>query len=326
MTMYDKNLATENTRTLFIPAHLQINKAPRPTTTGQFPALKAAAFTVIEKPLFAEDLSMDALSPGQVVLIPPSVGKLLARSDNDHSLGVVGGRYYPVQNSTLHAAVERSLRAELPSNVTNTTELTEKISRSGSFIRLEYRIPHYSGVIQQLNGTTTNVDFMIIFQNTHGGASVRMKAASVDRSCDNVLVYGLCEEASAQHTENFSTKTFEEYLRNEVRHFKGRINEMRGYAKKSITTQQARAALSGNKLLSAEQLNKVMAQFDDEIVARGSTAWALYAAITSFSSHNNERFRVRNSANTDNEAEALAKREDTVMKIIASPAFQAVAA
>jgi hypothetical protein len=70
----------------------------------------------------------------------------------------------------------------------------------------------------------------------------------------------------------------------------------------------------------------MMDQFDTEAASRGRTVWALYSALTFYSSHNSERFGVRNSGNVDNEAVTLDQREREVSRVIGSDAWARLAA
>jgi hypothetical protein len=65
----------------------------------------------------------------------------------------------------------------------------------------------------------------------------------------------------------------------------------------------------------------MMEQFQTEAASRGQTIWALYSAMTFYSSHNSERFGVRNSSNVDNVAITLDTREREVSRVIDSDAW-----
>jgi hypothetical protein len=325
MTNFSSAVSALKTPTLFIAPTDRMDKTEIDTTSS-FPELMAADFEVQTKPLFSEDRSPNCVQKGMAIPVPETVGRLIARTDTDLPLGVVGGAYHTVQNRTLHEAVQRAFDNCLISQIANQTVLKEKICRDGAFVRLEYQNPALSGTIDQLNGTKTQANFMVVVQNTHGGTSVRVKAASVDTSCDNILIYGSNVESSARHTENFSTAEMEEFMQSEIHGFRDRVTRMRKWAMTPITTDQASKALSQSGHLSNTQCGDIMDQFAEEVEARGKSVWSLYAACTSFSTHNNERFYVRNSGNVNNEAEALAKREDQIAKVIGSRLFSLLSA
>ena len=63
-----------------------------------------------------------------------------------------------------------------------------------------------------------------------------------------------------------------------------------------------------------------MEQMEREADARGRTVWALYSALTAYSSHATD-FPVRNSSNVDNVAVTLDTREREVARIVGSEQF-----
>jgi len=312
------------TSQLFIPAFMQKNKTVKPAAGTSFPKLEKAAFSVVKKILFTEDLSADAITAGMAVPVPENVGSLLARTDNDLSLGVVGAAYHPVQNETLHKAVERTLYKSLPSTLVNGTVLTEQTNRNGAFVRLMYSIPALYAVIPQLNGTSTKMSFAVIAKNTHGSTSVEIKAASIDHACDNINVYGAGSSVSKRHTENFSTEEMELFLERDISTWSKRMRLVRKWAMAPLSLDDAEMVVS--PFFSHGNRSKILDQYLDECLARGESVGALVAALTTWSSHNNDRFYVRNSHNVDNVAESLSKREDTVAKVLDSEMFAKVSA
>ena len=68
-----------------------------------------------------------------------------------------------------------------------------------------------------------------------------------------------------------------------------------------------------------------MEQLDREAAARGMTVWSVYSALTQWSSHATDQFKVRNTG-ADNVAAVLADRETAVTRIVSSEAWQRFAA
>ena len=64
-----------------------------------------------------------------------------------------------------------------------------------------------------------------------------------------------------------------------------------------------------------------MEQYERECEQRGSTVWALYSALTFYSSHSEGSFTVKNSANRDNVETTLIQREREVNNVTASESF-----
>ena len=68
----------------------------------------------------------------------------------------------------------------------------------------------------------------------------------------------------------------------------------------------------------------MMAQFEQERMARGRSVWALYSALTAYSSHA-DLFPVRNSSVSDNIAVTLDNREREVSRIVSSDEWRQLA-
>jgi hypothetical protein len=97
------------------------------------------------------------------------------------------------------------------------------------------------------------------------------------------------------------------------------------WALKEIRPAGAKEALEAAGM-SGRRVEKMMEQLEIEAQSRGMTVWALYSALTYYSSHNSDRFTVRNSAAADNVAETLDKREREVSNVISNDAFLRLAA
>jgi hypothetical protein len=67
--------------------------------------------------------------------------------------------------------------------------------------------------------------------------------------------------------------------------------------------------------LKGRRAKSMMEQIEHEFANRGQTVWAFYSAFTHYASHNDERFTVRNSANTDNQAVTLDARNRDVARL-----------
>lgn len=77
--------------------------------------------------------------------------------------------------------------------------------------------------------------------------------------------------------------------------------------------------------MAGRKVKTMMDQFEREAAARGRTVWAMYSALTAYSSHA-DQFAVRNSGNVDNVAVTLDGREREVSRIVGSENFLRLAA
>ena len=77
--------------------------------------------------------------------------------------------------------------------------------------------------------------------------------------------------------------------------------------------------------MAGRKVKMMMEQFEQESIARGRSVWALYSALTAYSSHA-DLFPVRNSSASDNIAVTLDNREREVSRIVSSDQWRQLAA
>jgi len=252
--------------------------------------------------------------------LPPSIGQAVVRADNLQPLGLVGNRYKIAQNIDLYNMLTKAARETLPANSLKGAQLKEVASYGGAYTRFELSFPELVVPIHQL-GSETELKFRVGISNSFDGSgAVRVFAGAYDQVCENGMCIGDLVKQYARHTAGFTPHKFASFLSIEMDKYLTRARELQRWAKKEIAPDQARTALE-DAGLSERKTNTMMDQFYTEAAARGCTVWALYSALTFYSSHNSARFGVRNSARVDNQAAALDQREREVSKIVNSKAW-----
>jgi len=293
-----------------------------------FPPLEKVGFEAATKPLFFADQENPFERIGAVPAwqeLPENIGRLIYRTDNGAPLSIVGDKYAIVQNSELQATVAEAAESSLPRHALQDIELKEFSSRGGKYTRFEYTFPALGADIRQLNGNSTQLKFRIGIVNGFGGSSIRGFAGAYDLVCTNGLIIGEFETSAYRHTIGFNPAKLGAFIEAEAAKYVTRVHTWQAWARKEITATQAEATLTAAGM-SGRRIKAMMQQFEVEAQNRGATVWALYSALTYYSSHNSESFGVRNSGAIDNVAETLDKREREVAQIINAPAFQVLAA
>lgn len=287
-----------------------------------FPPLEETGFRAATAPLFytpADD--ENGLYP-----MPDSIAQAVIRTDTRQPLGAVGQRYAIAQNTDLQAAVAEAAEAALPRHALQDIQLKEYSSRGGAYTRFEYTFPGLGADIRQLTGASTQLMFRIGVANSfNGSGAIRGFAGAYDLVCTNGMVIGEYETSAFRHSAGFHPGKLADFLEREAENYVTRVRVWQAWARKEITVTGAKETLEAAGM-SARRVASMMEQLQLEAESRGMTVWALYSALTFYSSHNSERFGVRNSANVDNVAETLDKREREVASVIASEAFQRLAA
>jgi hypothetical protein len=257
---------------------------------------------------------------GEFAGVPENVGRLIRRTDTLDAWGVVGERYAIAQNGDLAAKLAEGCEAALPTRALQNIELRESISRNGRFSRFEYSFPELGADIRQLTGRSTSLKFRVAVANGFGGTSIRATAGAIDWYCDNGMTFGEFETSVFRHTSGFNPNKVKAFVTLEAERFKERVSIWQRWALNEINPAEAELALE-EAGMAGRTIKRVMEQLDLEAQERGMTTWAVYSALTYRSSHNSERFGVRNSSNIDNVAEVLDRREREVGQIISHPAM-----
>ena len=292
---------------------------PSPAMQRLFPALEKTGFTAEAVELFHEMNGTDT-HHGEFAGVPENVGRLIRRTDTNQPLGVVGERYAIAQNADLAAKLAEGCEAALPTRALQNIELREHTSRNGRFSRFEYSFPELGADIRQLTGRSTQLKFRVAVVNGFGGASVRCQAGAIDWWCQNGCTFGEFETSVFRHTSGFNPNKVKQFVTLEAERFKERVSIWQRWALNEINPAEAELCLE-EAGMAGRTIKRVMEQLDLEAQERGMTTWAVYSALTYRSSHNSERFGVRNSSNIDNVAEVLDRREREVGQIISHPAM-----
>ena len=287
------------------------------TTAGiNFPELTAKTdFTAGLDPIF--DRGGDQ--------IDSTIGRVVTRRDNGQALGVVGARYGVADNGPIYQMIKEGAEVALPREALKDIELTESASYGGQFTRIDLLFKGLGADIRQLSGSSTQLLFKIGLTNSfNGSGSIRLFSGAEDLWCTNGCTSAEYHKKAARHTSGFTPEIFAGFIEEQCEQFLTRVNTWRAWAQKTITPDQAEAVLN-EAGMAGRKVKTMMEQFEREAAARGRTVWAMYSALTAYSSHA-DQFAVRNSGNVDNVAVTLDGREREVSRIVGSENFLRLAA
>jgi len=274
----------------------------------------------------AESIYMKRHDTGTAQLIDKSIGRVIRRTDTAEALGIVGQRYGIAPNKPIFDMVCEGAENTLPRHALQGIELKEFASYGGQYTRFELVFPGLGADIRQLSGSSTQLLFRVGVSNSFNGAgSVRVMSGPYDLVCTNGMVIGEAEKKAARHTSGYTPEIFGGFIEAEFAKYLERVRTWQAWARNEINPAQAEAALN-DAGLSGRRVASMMEQFEKEAASRGRTVWALYSALTFYSSHNSERFGVRNSGAVDNVAVTLDQREREISRVIDSEAWARLAA
>lgn len=238
--------------------------------------------------------------------------KALVRMYNDAPLclNVVRDTYKVVQNDELFGAIHDGLSTGLSRDEIKSARIRDRISYGGALCFREYIFPD----IAIESPERDKIAFRVIVQNGFGTGAIKLLAGAIDFFCTNGLVLGEYTTTYAKHTKGLTISRFEDAVRGSVHMF---------WKNRDFYGQ-----LAGKKVLNDDAVSKFFADnFGDRLGARlyhqylreasqrGKTLWAVYSALTYYSSHASGDFSLRNTGN-DHAAASMIQRENNVRKII----------
>ena len=257
--------------------------------------------------------------------LPKNIGSLLLREDTGQPLFVVGQRFAIAQNSDIHAAFIEGLGAGLPTTAFDDGVRSAQVtSFEGRFSRVDLTFSGMAYELKQLSGKPTMLNFKAGWSNYHGGGSIKVWAGAEDLICLNGMMGDVMMSDAFRHTVAFTPEHLGGFIRAQAEMFQERCRVWQRWAMAEISPEEAEQVLkdTGN---SPKHTKALMEQLDREAAARGMTVWSVYSALTQWSSHATDQFKVRNTG-ADNVAAVLADRETAVTRIVSSEAWQRFAA
>ena len=256
---------------------------------------------------------------------PVSLGRFVKREDNGINLGIVGNTYGIAENAPLYQMIKEGAESALPREALKDIQLTERASYAGAFTRIDLLFSGIGADIRQLNGSKTQLLFKIGLTNSfNGSGSIRLFSGAEDLWCANGCTSAEYQKKAARHTSGFTPEIFKGFIEKQCEDFLLRVNTWRAWAQKAITPEQAETVLNECGM-AGRKVSKIMEQLERESLTRGSSVWALYSALTAYSSHSH-LFPVRNSSVADNIAITLDNREREVARIVSGDSWSALAA
>ena len=252
------------------------------------------------------------------------LGRFVKRTDNGINLGIVGATYGVAENAPLYEMIKEGAEKALPREALRDVQLREQSSHNGAFTKIELTFSGIGADIRQLSGSKTQLLFKAGFTNSfNGSGAISLYSGAIDLVCTNGCTSAEYQKKAARHTSGFTPDIFAGFIEKQCEDFLLRVDTWRAWAQKAITPEQAERALE-NAGMAGRKVKLMMQQFERESLERGRSVWALYSALTAYSSHAN-LFPVRNSSVSDNVAVTLDNREREVSRIVSSDEWQMLA-
>lgn len=231
--------------------------------------------------------------------------------DKPVCLNVVTNTYKVVQNDELFAAIHDGIKGNIDARELKSVHIKDRASYGGAICLREYIFPDISFASPERD----KIAFRIVVQNGFGTGAIKVFAGAIDFFCTNGLVIGDYTSTYAKHTKGLQLTKFEEAVRGSVHMFWKNADLFSDLAGRKVLNDEA--VLGWYVLNFGERLGtRLHHQYLVEAATRGKTLWAVYSALTYYSSHNSGEFSLRNTGN-DHAAATMMRRENDVRKAVA---------
>lgn len=241
----------------------------------------------------------------------------VVREDTQELLAVHGSTYRLVKNDELFPRFEEAL--EHSPVDTNGAIVTDQISNGGGRCFRTYRFPEHR---VKINGRD-EVDLQLNIMNSYDGSSAFIAMVGAYRLlCMNGMVIGeQMHRTYAKHTLGLNIEHTAKSIERSLHIYLGQTAQWKAWRNRPVTDTQAMAVFeslpNGNEHLS----NTLFGFYQDETNELGPNVWALFNALTYWSTHAD----IRESA-AKNRPAIVARREQQVRATINSPEFLKLAA
>lgn len=237
--------------------------------------------------------------------------------DSGSILGVHKSRYKLVRNEEIITQFEEALRhSELDATG---MKIKTQFSHNRARMYRQYVLPRHAvdpmpGDTVELRLTVTNsYDGSLCFDYSFGGYRRESKTGLVVPNGDLTSAY-------KKHTSSIDIASIAQALSKGAEKYREIADDWTSWTTKPVTEAEAEAIIAKISGLTPETREMIFGYFKDERVNMGSTVWAVYNAITYWSTHQN--VRAQNAANINS---IVRDRETRVGKAMRSPEFLAVA-
>jgi len=247
--------------------------------------------------------------------------RLNQRGDAAQLLNVVGSGYKLVHNRELFSAVEHAMMNEMTISSLHDVRVTDKVSGWGKVCYRQYVFP---SIRCRLPDTRSDIAFRLIVQNGYGGSALRMHAGAIDFYCTNGMIRGDYTSAYRKHTKGLIVGDLGKNIRDALLQFANGQEEWQRWARTPTKFDKV-VAFFEEIAQSAKMKENLIDQYARECDTRGQNMWAVYSALTYYSSHNDGQFSMRRTvAEMDNEAATMLTRELNVAKWTQADSWRAL--
>jgi hypothetical protein len=252
--------------------------------------------------------------------------KMLVREDTGSYMSVVNRKYRTVLNEEVLFPLQKQMVNHFDPVVLEDIQIKDHISKDGSVCFAEYILPKMKQTVETETGHKTDVGLRYILKNTFdGSSSVVFYGGVIDFFCTNGMIAGQYDVTRKRHTKNFSVDGFVYAFDDTIKRHHTIVEQYQRWAdtriwdsKKVIDLYRTLTKGTADEPKRTNGLSdRLYAQYLDEIQERGKNIFSVVSALTHYSSHDDERFKLTKRGDDV----TLLKREEQVSTWLNSKVF-----
>ena len=253
------------------------------------------------------------------------VGNYAGRDGKPHFLGVTSESFGLVQMRDLTDQAEKAMCRHFDMKTLDSVKIRDTSANNGAFVERRYTIGDVTRDIDYIGGgyevgTTVGKEFRVR-TGYDGQTSTSLSTGAIDLRCLNGMVsFKNIDAFSRRHTKRSTLDVFVAWIETGLEGFDDQVEHLRMLARPPVDFDQAKAVVHKLPGISETRAKAIFDRVETEMLARGQNAYAVLSALTFYSSHNKDQFKVRRTGN-DNVATTLAERELEVNRWARSDAF-----
>jgi Domain of unknown function (DUF932) len=233
--------------------------------------------------------------------------RLTPSGDAAYALGVVGNNYRLVHNRELFNHVEATMCKQIPAQQLHDVEVRDRVSGFGRTCYRDYVFPRIKCNIGK--SAKSDIGFRIIVVNGYGGSALRVHAGAIEFYCSNGMIRGEYQSTYRKHTAGLVVSGIDHAITSSLESFAADQAKWRKWAATPVRHSDA-MQLFKDIAQSVKLQEGLTEQYMVESDERGPNLWAVYSAMTYYSSHNTGPFAFRASVEKqDTVATTMLQRE-----------------
>ena len=250
--------------------------------------------------------------------------KYVINGNTSEVLGIVGDGFPSVPHGDFFRNIVNAIVENFGSEDTSEVIPRFTSAHNGAVALLDITFPNISYTIKTKEHTTEIAQRAILWHGIDGTKSNLGVFGAVDFFCTNGMITGTYEQVRKKNTSGFSLSNFVAEIQQSHNNFIEHAKYLQRMADSEFNPY--RMENLADEWLVQMGMSKRMAKnmhelFLEEASVRGKNLWALYSAMTNYSSHTDNGFKLKEMGN-DTRATSMWDREQKVVKWTNSEAFK----